>query len=499
MVGYLGSRVCASGWAPPPSVSRLSPEDCFGVLLRKSRGQYVCSDNISPVLLSAVQRLNVGVAFTMRPDMLEGILSSLLPSQKSLIMTDGSQVQVVSSLVSVAAATVKKFQYCCILKQEQLLLVWHDDLDQILVHATRLEEKLLSLVWGKGAVPMSLLAPVAMSRRQSEYPSEFSVPPSPTLEKPPHLAADTESEMQLESDEAANSPESTSRPVVLVSAIFTGLALCLGIFLIFGMAATQLVSDSFVDGDWSRMGLLATSPFLLVAGLFFFEVIFVIIFQMFGPTGHFSTNSRYFSPKKPSLRRSFQDGFEPPHITIQMPVYKEGLETVIKPTVVSLQAAISHYESHGGTASIFINDDGLRAGISDEDIEARKNFYHDNNIGWVARPRHNDKETGFVRKGKFKKASNMNFALNLSAKVEAYLQDMVTERCRTNGEEGEMIDDEELDQLYQAALARGLEDTPLAQAAGNIRVGELILIVDSDTRVVRYLSLSAYLSIITLD
>ena len=50
----------------------------------------------------------------------------------------------------------------------------------------------------------------------------------------------------------------------------------------------------------------------------------------------------------------------PPHITIQMPVYKESLAGVIRPTVASLKAAISQYELQGGTANIFINDDGLQ-------------------------------------------------------------------------------------------------------------------------------------------
>jgi hypothetical protein len=43
-----------------------------------------------------------------------------------------------------------------------------------------------------------------------------------------------------------------------------------------------------------------------------------------------------------------------------MPVYKENLASVIIPTVNSLKQAISHYELNGGTASIFINDDGLQ-------------------------------------------------------------------------------------------------------------------------------------------
>jgi len=40
----------------------------------------------------------------------------------------------------------KKFQYACLVRDERMALVWHDDLQQIIPHATRLEEKLLSLV-----------------------------------------------------------------------------------------------------------------------------------------------------------------------------------------------------------------------------------------------------------------------------------------------------------------------------------------------------------------
>jgi hypothetical protein len=57
--------------------------------------------------------------------------------------------------------------------------------------------------------------------------------------------------------------------------------------------------------------------------------------------------------------------------------------------------------------------------ISEDDAKARVNFYYDNNIGWVARPPHN--HDGFMRKGKFKKASNMNFALNVANKVEEWV------------------------------------------------------------------------------
>lgn len=87
------------------------------------------------------------------------------------------------------------------------------------------------------------------------------------------------------------------------------------------------------------------------------------LFQLFGPVTNLQNNSRYFSAKAPSLALAYQQGFVPPHITIQMPVYKESLAGVIRPTVTSLKAAISQYELQGGTANIFVNDDGLQVRI----------------------------------------------------------------------------------------------------------------------------------------
>lgn len=286
-----------------------------------------------------------------------------------------------------------------------------------------------------------------------------------------------ESTEDISKDPAVERPESLSRPVVRSSAFFVGLALALGISLICGVFVGRILSECLLDENWSRLALLAPIPLLMVVSLFFFQVIFTNLFQMMGPIGSVSANTRFYSSQKPSLQRAYSDGFEPPKVTIQMPVYKEGMESVIIPTIRSLQAAISYYESHGGSANIFINDDGLRAGLPDEDVKFRKDFYHDNNIGWVARPKHNGEEK-FVRKGKFKKASNMNFALNISQKVEARLQEMV------DASGSPFLDEAEEESMYQEALAHVLEENPLAMASGDIRVGEVILIVDSDTRVV---------------
>ncbi|KYK58723.1 hypothetical protein DCS_05740 [Drechmeria coniospora] len=480
MVTYIYNRAVASGWIPPEYSQ--NPDDCMGVLLRRSRGNYVMApETLHHLVLGAAIRLNLGVVVTMRPQMLDGILKSLTGSQTELKFKDGSQVQIIDSLAHAHPASVKKFQYACIFRQERLILVWHDELQHIVSVATRVEEKLLSLVWGEGNFSFQMLS--TPSRAASTISSGMSSPngtATPALEKLGPIPYLSESMEELEKDPGMDRPESVARPVIRASAFFIGMAMCLSICLLIGVYIGKLVTECVLDGSWIRLALVAPIPILMGVSLFFFQVIFTNLFQMIGPIGGVRTNSRYYSCHKPCLKRAFSDGFVPPKITIQMPVYKEGMETVIVPTIRSLQAAISYYESHGGSANIFVNDDGLRAGLSEEVVQQRRDFYHDNNIGWVARPRHNGEE-GFARKGKFKKASNMNFALNVSQKVEAHLQETVDARIASDA--SDMLDESEEAELYAAALTRVLEENPLAWAEGDIRVGEHILIVDSDTRV----------------
>lgn len=273
-------------------------------------------------------------------------------------------------------------------------------------------------------------------------------------------------------------PESLERPVLRISPFIAGSSICLGIILLGGIYIAKLVKEVLLDKrNYIRLALIVPAPLLFIISLFFFQTIFTSLLQMVGPIGGAFTNSRFYSYRKPSLPQAVASGFVPPRVSIQMPVYKEGLDSVIIPTIRSLQQAVSYYESHGGSANIFINDDGLRAGISEEDCKARREFYEDNHIGWVARPKHNGDE-GYVREGKFKKASNMNFALNVSQKVEAHMQEMVS----AGGDLA--IGEKEESDMYEKALAQVLKEDPLAWAEGNIRVGEIILIVDSDTRVV---------------
>lgn len=161
-----------------------------------------------------------------------------------------------------------------------------------------------------------------------------------------------------------------------------------------------------------------------------------------------------------------------------MPIYKEGLHAVVAKTVESVKAAISTYEQQGGTANIFVNDDGMQV-ISEMEAQERQDFYEEHNIGWVARPDNNPEGENkdrpvFTRAGKFKKASNMNYALYVSVEVERRLAEI------PRHEKWSKIDE---DNAYYKVLKEVREATNgEAWAEGNIRIGDYILLIDSDTR-----------------
>ena len=140
------------------------------------------------------------------------------------------------------------------------------------------------------------------------------------------------------------------------------------------------------------------------------------------------------------------------------------------------------YARQGGTSSIFVHEDGLQI-ISEEQRQERIAFYANHNIGWVARPKHDGSAGGFKRAGRFKKASNMNYGLALSMKLEKHLR--ILEDAMDRGEvieEGQSLEDKALEMAIEETYEEtGGKWRPWASNGKSIRMGEIILIVDSDT------------------
>jgi hypothetical protein len=284
---------------------------CMGVLMRKSPGEFACEPNpVDKELLDAVKRVNPEVALTMSTDGTAAIFDVLDPSETELLFPNGSQIQIYDSMAEIASSsTVRKYQYAALVRQERVLLVWHDDLGMILSHAMEVESRLLALIWGTGVSPFGIHTNPFSTGANSYVASEVHLPTEKEKEAAEVNVEEVKSHSDLESGAAR---ESLGRPLILTSSVFVGMAAMAIILLVVGLGNRSLILQTLTDKYWIRLALVGTEPLFLLFGLFFVVVVFGNIFQMIGPITSIKTNSRFYSAIKPSLSQARAQGFRPP-------------------------------------------------------------------------------------------------------------------------------------------------------------------------------------------
>jgi len=269
MVKYLYDRVLSSMWLrsstknpshSPTSDFDRSPYD--GVLLRQTRGMYVTQPSqLAGSLVETVQRLNPAVAFTMSTDITNMIFSILSPTQREIVLpSDGSQYQILDSFEEMANATsgqIKKFQYACFVRREGVLLLWHDDVERILVHAAEVERKLLTVVShpveafsivktdGQSIQIWGNTVPALPSQGGSRYSSALPTPgvtsPADSTTAFPYFPPSNDPEKTQDVEALAKpASESMDRPLIFVSAIFVGMGVCLIMILLLGFGVSEV-------------------------------------------------------------------------------------------------------------------------------------------------------------------------------------------------------------------------------------------------------------------
>jgi cellulose synthase/poly-beta-1,6-N-acetylglucosamine synthase-like glycosyltransferase len=129
-----------------------------------------------------------------------------------------------------------------------------------------------------------------------------------------------------------------------------------------------------------------------------------------------------------------------PSVTIQIPVFREGFEDVIRPTLDAAREAARRYrEETGARCNVLVCDDGLlyfarndlegalakarRTGPAERtpdqaELLARTAYYEEFAVGFVGRPYPEPGVPGTERAGRFRKASNLNYALRLADRLE---------------------------------------------------------------------------------
>ncbi|CAI6342568.1 unnamed protein product [Periconia digitata] len=420
-----------------------------GVFLKKSKGSFVCCpaqlQPESSALYQALGQLGARVAMTVNTRVIKLLLAR--NEQPWVQINKGLRLQIIPDITSLPYC--QKYQSAAFVASSQLLLVWEDDPKSLLDRAQYIQDNLMKMIWGKDQA---------------------------------NLEGDGIQETKLENEEwrevledGPQTPE--ERPLILVQAFSAALTVAL-VLAALGSGWRQIAIEIAIDRNFYRLLLLLSTVPQIWLALFFFQALVGNVLQIIGPTGQVKRNTKFYSGKAPP-RLSIDVLGSLPHVTIQMPVYKEGLHAVIEPTIQSIKAAISTYEMQGGTANIFVNDDGMQL-LPDDEAKARQDFYDEHGIGWVARPKHNpspasSEERVFHRRGKFKKASNMNYAMAISTQVEELLLKVERDEGWTQRREND---------AYNQALNQVIGDLEgEAWADGNIRMGDYILIIDSDTRV----------------
>ncbi len=420
-----------------------------GVVLKKTRNEYVgVPQDLSKMdngFYNAVVALNVRCAMTIHTRVIGCFLAA--NDRPYVPLKHGLRLQVLPNMASLPRC--QKHQFAAFIADREVMVVWDDEPRHLLDRAAKIEKALIEMIWDN----------------EDEVDEEEAKTEGGTT-----LNQGAGDDNNIERG-AVEVPRKANKLMPIQSG-FCVMLVCTALGAGWSHIAVELKTDHY----WLRLLFLVALPAQVWLALFFFQAICGSICQIFGPVSQMKGNSKFYSGVKP--RRLRRDAGPLPHVTIQMPVYKEGLKAVIEPTIMSIKSAISTYEMQGGTANIFVNDDGMQV-IPAKLAEARQDFYDEHNIGWIARPKHNEKpkedDRLFLRRGKFKKASNMNYGMWVSARIE----DKLNELDRKEGwiQEGEAAE-------YHKAMAEVIkEDDGYTWADGNVRIGDYILIIDCDTRV----------------
>ncbi|KAH9991982.1 glycosyl transferase family group 2-domain-containing protein [Russula compacta] len=493
-----------------------------GVCLRDDTGSYRVFpyENLAlEPFECAVRAMNLIVAVKVRSAVAHAAVSQVGPEEKSVYLDANTRIQIVDTMMMLPHA--EKDQNAAFIRDERVLVVWADGPDTIIPTCNDFEERLIKLLWrarpGFGTNSASAHSLIGATARGSETPSERRVPVGRRTPIVDTAKVDVTKEAPSEprvvrtvkrrwygkrvvvedkhppdvEGEAVLEYGLEKRPTMLYAPLYNGIAA--------GLALEILLVEWRQDGKFMHFVLCAFLPLLFCVSLFFCLQLVQNVTMTVGPIVQYHQNSKYYSARHPRPNKQVDGNL--PHITIQMPVYKEGLDAVLAPSIASLKKAVQTYARQGGTSNIFINDDGLRT-LPDHERDARLAFYDANGIGWVARPADgepsaNGDGTTFVRAGRFKKASNMNYALALSRKAERHLSDMnatgrMSARVSLSAEGSGSSEDEQAlpASLEERALIRAVEETweesgkrwkPWAKNGRACRVGKIVLLVDSDT------------------
>lgn len=292
---------------------------------------------------SAIATLNPEVAMKITSKVVQAIMARCPEDAIEITLDVNTRIQILDELSHLAGA--RKHQFAAFCRQEQCLVVWADEVESLVPSAEALEQRMITYVW---------------SGRHQELAALEEKDDKDEKDDEAWLMEEREEDKEDEEDVGAGEGDwekRDKRPTMLYAPLISGLAIILtSVFIGSGLRECRVWT--IADGRSIDQGVSTrrfrytsrphrhntvwlpprhrTSPTVILLIQFFSICVCGNLWQTIGPVAHCHQNSSYYSGKAPERMTGTL-----PHITIQMPVYKEGLEGVIIPTVESLKKAIT--------------------------------------------------------------------------------------------------------------------------------------------------------------
>lgn len=155
MSQFLQRRFQEQGWLQPDPAARLTSS--LGMVMRaedyeneEEEIKYIVKpETVDPDLKTISEKLGLAVVFTMSSDITALVFKRVSPNDSEITLSPNNiTVPVVESLNSLGSdpSSVRRRDFCCFVRQEKVVLVWSTSADEILLHASDVETKLMSSV-----------------------------------------------------------------------------------------------------------------------------------------------------------------------------------------------------------------------------------------------------------------------------------------------------------------------------------------------------------------
>lgn len=117
------------------------------VAIKGTESEYIFEPaNVHPALSKSILALDESAVLTMSSQITSGVIGMLNPQQKSLVVDqNGHRLPILPSLDEVTSA-ISYSARACIVRKEQLVLVWSDSPETILDVSHDVEKQLLNIV-----------------------------------------------------------------------------------------------------------------------------------------------------------------------------------------------------------------------------------------------------------------------------------------------------------------------------------------------------------------